>query len=253
MPKVPEMERVQTPLAAIAVSLVAAIAAWAYRPLIAVSAVASLVCAWALLRGHHKATTEAAALEPSEGDAAPAPAPSGIEGSNSFQAHLSNDPDTGFITYPVFAAILEAKVATARRRLWPVTVVQVELGLAPDALVVSEVAANAILGFSALLRATIREADVCARIGQQRFALILEDTDEEGGAWAAERLQVAHVRSGVTLVGKISAGVAGYPTNGATPKELLTRSTMALERALASLEEPGVGRVVVAPSVPYKG
>ena len=247
------MERVQTPLAAIAVSLVAAIAALAYRPLIAVSAIASLACAWALLHGHHQATIEASALEPSEGDAAPAAAPAGIDRANAFQEHLGNDPDTGFITYPVFAAILEAKVATARRRLWPVTVVQLELGLAPDALEVDEVAANAILGFSALLRATIREADVCARIGQQRFALILEDTDEEGGAWAAERLQVAHVRSGVTLVGKISAGVAGYPTNGATPKELLTRSTMALERALASLEEPGVGRVVVAPSVPYKG
>ncbi len=253
MPKVPEMERVQTPLAAIAVSLVAAIAAWAYRPLIAVSAIASLVCAWALLRGHHKATTEVSVPEPNEQDPPLATVSAGTQQTNSFQEHLSNDPDTGFITYPVFAAILEAKVATARRRLWPVTVVQLELGLAPDALEVREVAASAILGFSALLRATIREADVCARIGHKRFALILEDTDEEGGAWTAERLQVAHVRSGVTLVGKISAGVAGYPTNGASPKELLARSGMALERALSSLEEPGVGRVVVAPSVPYKG
>ncbi|MDA8261411.1 MAG: diguanylate cyclase [Actinomycetota bacterium] len=247
------MDRVQTPLAAIAVSLVAAIAAWAYRPLILASAAASLVCAWALIRAHRSVTKTASAPEPGLDETPPLAPSLGMERLNSFQEHLSNDPDTGFITYPVFAAILEAKVATARRRLWPVTVVQLELGLGADAIELSDVAANSILGFSALMRATVREADVCARIGKYRFALILEDTDEEGGAWAAERLQVAHVRSGVTLVEKISAGVAGYPTNGATPKELLSRSNMALERALASLEEPGVGRVVVAPSVPYKG
>ena len=167
--------------------------------------------------------------------------------------HLGVDPETGFITYPVFAAILEAKVATARRRLWPVTVVQLQLRFS-DGFVVTDSEANAaLISFAALLKLTLRDADVISRIGLTRFSLILEDTDEEGGAWVAERLQVAQVKTGGSVIQKISAGVAGYPTNGAAPKELVSRSTLALEHALTAQSEPGIGRVVVAPTVPYKG
>ncbi|MDA8386320.1 MAG: hypothetical protein M0Z88_08685, partial [Actinomycetota bacterium] len=87
------MDRVQTPLAAIAVSLVAAIAAWEYRPLILVSAAASLVCAWALINAHRKVAATASALEPGSGEETASAPTHGIERHNSFQEHLSNDPD----------------------------------------------------------------------------------------------------------------------------------------------------------------
>lgn len=168
------------------------------------------------------------------------------------QTHLGTDPETGLSTFPVFKAILEAKVATARRRLWPVTIVQIQLSFIDQATPSNEEIASSIISFASLLRLTLREADVVARIGDYRFGLILEDTDEEGSAWVAERVQVAQIKAGSTIVHKISAGVAGYPTNGAAPQELFGRSTLALEHALAASNEPGIGKVIVAPTVPYR-
>lgn len=167
------------------------------------------------------------------------------------ETHLGSDPETGFITYPVFSAILEAKVATARRRLWPVTVVQLQLSFIDMCEPTDAEVIASIISFSSLIRLTLREADVIARIGRGRFGMILEDTDEEGAAWVAERIQVAQVKAGSVVVHKISAGVAGYPTNGASSKELMARSTLALEHAISTRDEPGIGKVVVAPTVPY--
>ena len=167
-------------------------------------------------------------------------------------SHTGSDPETGLATYPVFRAILESKVATARRRLWPVTIVQIQLSFLDQISPTREEISAAVVSFSSLLKLTLREADVISRIGNARFALILEDTDEEGSAWVAERIQVAQVKAGSTVIHKISAGVAGYPSNGSVPGELFTRSTMALEHALAAASDAGIGKVVVAPSVPYK-
>ncbi len=244
----------QPPLIALGISLLAGGAGFYYRPAFAISLVFTIVAIALLVKAMLSARRSN--LSSAEVAFAPldtTPHPDAPSPSQDFETHLGSDPETGFITFPVFSAILEAKVATARRRLWPVTVVQVQLAFnqafEPS---VAETSA-AVITFAALMRLTLREADVCSRIGKSRFALILEDTDEEGGAWVAERVQVAHVRSGASMINKISAGVAGYPTNGAVPGELFARSTMALEHALMALDEPGVGRVVVAPTVPYKG
>ena len=241
------------------VSVASGIAGFFYRPLIALCLIATIGAAILMLRRAPK--TPADKTSQLDGDRSKSertnvsetPQTNNDDWEDPTVTHLGVDPETGFITYPVFAAILEAKVATARRRLWPVTVVQLQLRFS-DGFVVTDSEANAaLISFAALLRLTLRDADVVSRIGLTRFSLILEDTDEEGGAWVAERLQVAQVKAGGSVIQKISAGVAGYPTNGAAPKELVSRSTLALEHALTAQSEPGIGRVVVAPTVPYKG
>ncbi len=251
MPKLDRVTKLQPPLISMGISLAAGGVGFLYRPAFAVSIVATLVAivllVFALVKPSESKNAGTEMDEPST------PSSSSGRDLESSQTHLGSDPETGFITFPVFSAILEAKVATGRRRLWPVTVVQIHLTFNQAFEPSESETSAAVITFAALMRLTLREADVCARIGRSRFALILEDTDEEGGAWVAERVQVAHVRSGASMISKISAGVAGYPTNGAIPSELFSRSTMALEHALMAQDEPGVGRVVVAPTVPYKG
>src|SRR6266404_4576309 len=72
---------------------------------------------------------------------------------------------------------------------------------------------SAVLGVVAdILRDTLRESDTVCRLGVASFGVILEDTSEAGGVWAAERLRTALVRQRDALV-RLAAGVAAYPTH----------------------------------------
>ena len=79
------------------------------------------------------------------------------------------------------------------------------------------------------------------RLGVASFGVILEDTSEAGGVWAAERLRAALVRQRDALV-RLAAGVAAYPTHALEADEVLSRARGALESARAS----GSSRVEVA-------
>jgi diguanylate cyclase (GGDEF)-like protein len=150
------------------------------------------------------------------------------------------DLDTGLPDNDFFEVLLEGRVATARRRLWPLALVMVEI---------DSVAAVAV--FTGLLRRTIREADVACRIGPTTFAVILEDTGEAGGVWTAERIQIAVAKereagtTGARL--RVAAGVASYPGHAMRADQLLVAAESALERARG--QEPpvrGLGAVEVA-------
>jgi diguanylate cyclase (GGDEF)-like protein len=158
------------------------------------------------------------------------------------------DSLTGLMNEVFFSGLLSTKVATARRRLWPLSVVLLQLTIVPE---VSEEAIDAgILAFSEAVRATIRTADVACRVGPKSFALLLDDTDEDGAAWVAERIQIAHARQGDSPVAKVFAGVASYPSHGIEPAEILVTAKSALKQASDHLELPGLGRVIVAPQRP---
>lgn len=154
------------------------------------------------------------------------------------------DPETGLPDAPFFTLALESRVAAARRHLWPVTVLVLDLGLAPDCES-GPARSDALAGFARLLRATLREADAVCRTGATRFAVVLDDTGEEGGVWTAERLQVA-VAADVSKVRRLAAGVASYPTHGLEAGEVLGRAQAALARACASPAGRGLGQVEVA-------
>jgi diguanylate cyclase (GGDEF)-like protein len=183
----------------------------------------------------HRAEREAAEalrpLEQLESDPAPSAVP-------------LLDPETGLPDAHYFDLALHSRVAAARRHLWPITVVLLDVGLQPDAA--DDISkAQAFNAFASLLRQTLREADIACRVGSSTIGLILEDTAEEGGVWTAQRLQIALAKD-VTRVRRLAAGVASYPTHGLRPEEVLTRAESALVRACAAQAGHGLGEVEVA-------
>jgi diguanylate cyclase (GGDEF)-like protein len=154
------------------------------------------------------------------------------------------DADTGLLDERVFVVSLERKVAAARRHLRPLTLVLVDVtsGLPAD----GREQRHALTGFGAVVRETMRDSDIACRIGTSNFALILEDTPEAGGVWAAERLQIAMACANTPLT-RMVASVATYPNHGLQADEVLLRGRAALIRARNSDSE-GLGPVEVAKS-----
>ncbi len=143
-----------------------------------------------------------------------------------------------------FDIAFEGRVAAARRHLWPVSVVLLQLGF--DEQNNSELARNESLAkFGELMRQTLREADIACRLDDKTFGLILEDTSEEGGVWTAERLQIA-LSHDATTIRRLVAGIAAYPSHGLFPKDVMTRARTALNRANAVPVSHGLGQVEVA-------
>jgi predicted signal transduction protein with EAL and GGDEF domain len=150
------------------------------------------------------------------------------------------DGDTGLPDNHFFELLLDGRVAAARRRLWPLALVMVEIH-PPDTVGL----------FTVLLRRTIREADTACRIGPTTFAVVLEDTGETGGVWAAERIQIAVAKereagtAGTEL--RVAAGVASYPNHALKADQLLLAAESALERARGQRPpQHGLGAVEVA-------
>lgn len=155
------------------------------------------------------------------------------------------DAETALPDRHYFELALNSRVAAARRHLWPVTVVLLDIGLQSDADDHRELRAQAFGAFANLLRQTLREADIACRLGATTMGLILEDTAEEGGVWTAQRLQIA-LSKDVTRVKRLAAGVASYPSHGLRPDEVLGRAESALSRACAAEAGHGLGEVEVA-------
>ena len=155
------------------------------------------------------------------------------------------DGETGLPDRHFFELALDGRVAAARRHLWPVTVVLLDVGLQPDADEDPDSRARALGSFAALLRQTLREADIACRLSATTMGLILEDTAEEGGVWTAQRLQIALAKD-ITRVKRLAAGVASYPSHGLRPDEVLNRAEQALTRACAAEAGHGLGEVEVA-------
>lgn len=147
------------------------------------------------------------------------------------------DPDTGLFSESFFNIALESRIAAARRHLRPVAVVLLEVvqGLPhnepydADAELVAE-----------SIRVTLREADTACRLRNGYFALLLEDTPENGAIWTVERIrrQLLGAQAGLTLW----AGVACYPAHAFGTSEIIS----AAESALISAREWRQDRIEVA-------
>ena len=148
-------------------------------------------------------------------------------------------PDARF-----FEVAVEGRVAAARRHLWPVSIVLVQIGYDPANNGV-EASNRSLASFANLMRQTLREADIACRIDATTFGLILEDTSEEGGVWTAERLQIALSHDN-TNIRRLVAGVAAYPTHGLFAKDVMVRAQAALNRASSTPVGHGLGQVEVA-------
>lgn len=154
------------------------------------------------------------------------------------------DPETGLPDGRFFDVAVAARIAAARRHLWPVTIVL--LDVTPHE---GQSLRHAVSGFCALVRQTLREADAVCRTGPSTFAVLLEDTNEAGGVWAAERVQAALARDEIG-VAQLVAGVATYPTHGLDATIVHQRAKSALARAAAADAGHGLGAVEVAVADP---
>jgi diguanylate cyclase (GGDEF)-like protein len=150
------------------------------------------------------------------------------------------DSASGLPDRRFFELAVGGRVAAAQRRLWPVTVVLVEVGPSD-----AGDADAAVAAFALLARRTLRDCDIACRLGPLTFGMVLEDTSEEGGVWTAERLQIA-VAEDVSHVRRLAAGVASYPTHGLHADEVMARAQAALTRACAAEAGRGLGQVEVA-------
>ncbi len=147
-------------------------------------------------------------------------------GDESAMADTLTDPATGLFSESFFNITVDSRIAAARRHLRPVAVVLIEVvnGL-PDGDPVAvdpELVAEAI-------RATLRDADTACRLRSGRFALLLEDTPENGAIWTVERVRrhLLTVQDRLTLW----AGVACYPAHAFSATEIMDAAHGALDSA----------------------
>ena len=96
-----------------------------------------------------------------------------------------------------------------------------------------EVGDEAIRRLAIILQAGTRGIDTAARIGGEEFAVILTETDFEGGLEVAERLRLAIKAAEVPGVGHMTAsfGVAEFPMSAQTGRELLAVADAAMYEA----------------------
>ncbi len=149
------------------------------------------------------------------------------------------DPDSGLFNGRFFSVSLDKRVAAARR------------GLRPLSIAVFEVASGVASGqpkpadaksVADCLIQTLRDADTACRLDDGRFALILEDTAENGAVWTVERVRrrLAEDRDRAVLV--LLAGVACYPAHAFDSGQILDQA----ERALTAARDWRQDRIEVA-------
>ncbi|MCU1454825.1 MAG: diguanylate cyclase protein [Acidimicrobiales bacterium] len=133
------------------------------------------------------------------------------------------DPVTGLFNQVFFSATLVKRVSAARRGLRPLALglVDVARDLGRD-----EPRPVDLDAVSSALVETLREADTVARLDDGRFALLLEDTPENGAIWTIERVRrrLAEEMPGHTLW----AGLSCYPAHAFDGDQLMSQARTAL-------------------------
>jgi len=135
------------------------------------------------------------------------------------------DPATGLLGERYFVITLEARVAAARRHLRPLALILLEAVHDPTGSAQSIDATIA----ADVVRETLRDADTLCRLHNGRYAILLEDTPENGAIWTVERIRrrLGEQLDDVT----VWAGIACYPANGFDGPEVLDRAREALDQA----------------------
>ena len=139
------------------------------------------------------------------------------------------DPVSGLLRERYLPVVLQQVVASARRKVQPVTVVFWELdgldGAEPEAC------AQALTALGAVAWRTLRESDAVFRLGDVVAVGLLLDTAEPGALIVAERVRDALRASAVGDSLTVSAGIACYPTHALDAAELVSRAGRAVELA----------------------
>lgn len=158
--------------------------------------------------------------------------------------HNAPDAETGLPGFWSIEDALSSKLAVARRHLWPVTVI--ELALQPPPEPDDRLRHEALAALGSLLRITLRESDLAARVGHNRFLVVLDDTGEDGGVWTVERL-IESIEEEFSHKTHLVAGLASYPTHGLTGAAVLRLAEAALHRAIVQFGDGHSAPVQIAP------
>jgi len=151
------------------------------------------------------------------------------------------DPLTGLPNYRRLLEVMTDEIAVAGRTGRPCAVVFFDL----DGLkrINDEfghvVGSRAVCRFAEVLRAACRVTDTPARYGGDEFVAVLADTDEDGARLIVRRTAQELEQDTDQPPLSVSAGVAVYPRDGATPTTLLSAADRALYAAKAGRSSSG--------------
>jgi GGDEF domain-containing protein len=136
------------------------------------------------------------------------------------------DPDTGVFTQVFFDASLGKRISAARRGLRPLTVAMVEV---VERVGEPDMVQTAPKPIAEILLETLREADTVARMDSGIFAVLLEDTPENGAIWTLERIRrkISEDLPQCTM----RAGMSCYPAYAFDAGQLVEQSLAALDAA----------------------
>jgi diguanylate cyclase (GGDEF)-like protein len=154
------------------------------------------------------------------------------------------DPVSGLLRERYVAVLIQQRVAMARRKLTPFSVVVMELDGLRDAD--RGVVDDAMRTLGGVVRETLREADSACRVGEVVVIAALDDTSENGACMAVERIQSRLRAAGTGSAFTVSAGIACYPTHALEAPGLVACAGDALLAARGD----GPSRVATAPGEP---
>jgi diguanylate cyclase (GGDEF)-like protein len=112
-----------------------------------------------------------------------------------------------------------------------------------------------LLDLARRLTAQLREIDLVARFGGDQFTMILPHTFEKGAIEVAERIRLSvagwvfHSAEGSEIRLTVSLGLCSYPTDGASPRELVEVA----QKALAFAKEMGGNQLQLYRDIPARG
>ncbi|WP_433129269.1 diguanylate cyclase [Micromonospora sp. CA-240977] len=153
------------------------------------------------------------------------------------------DPLTGLWNYRYLRESIRREVERASRFGRMLSVLALDLDRFKDVNdTYGHAAGDTVLAeFARRVRGEIREVDLAFRQGGEEFVLLLPETDARGAAIVAERLGAAVRETPIAVeayagpvVVTVSVGIAVYPDNGTTGREVLEAADDALYAAKAA-------------------
>ena len=136
------------------------------------------------------------------------------------------EPSTGLFTEIYFRAAIEARVAAARRHLRPVAVILMEVTVGSEEEGRTQAEAPVVASY---ILETLRESDTACRTSKGLYALVLEDTPENGAVWTVERIRRRILEDEACMT--VWAGVACYPAHAFEVRDLVGKASEALQAA----------------------
>ena len=154
------------------------------------------------------------------------------------QRRAMTDGLTGLFNRAYFAQALRREVQRARRHALKLSLAMLDLD---DFKALNDSRGHAVgdrvlVRVAAMVAASLRQIDVCARHGGEEFALLLPDTDREGARIVAERIRARIAdqlgrRRGLAVT--VSGGVVTFPDDALDPAQLLKEADRLLYRSKA--------------------